>query len=101
MRHLAKVTVGQYEDEFADEDPNILAEFYGVDGPMKRRRRGQTGAGHSPDTDDEDEPMEDESDSDTPEDNTESEDEVDISGAWALDKGGDNEGSLDEGIVAL
>ncbi|KAH9841336.1 uncharacterized protein C8Q71DRAFT_701022, partial [Rhodofomes roseus] len=62
IRHLAKVTVGMYEDEYADTDPDILSEHFGVQGPPTLRRRGQTGAGHSEDTDDEDAPMEDDSD---------------------------------------
>ncbi|KAH9911007.1 uncharacterized protein B0H18DRAFT_830865, partial [Fomitopsis serialis] len=62
MRHLARVTVGTYEDKYKNDDVNDLTEYYGVDGTPKRRRLGQTGAGHSADTDDEDEPMEDQSD---------------------------------------
>ncbi|KAH9921289.1 uncharacterized protein B0H18DRAFT_956665 [Fomitopsis serialis] len=86
MRHLARVTVGTYEDKYQNDDVNDLTEYYGVVGTPKRRRLGQTGAGHSADTDDEDEPMEDHSDGeaeDVPDGGDGDEgDEVDASGAW-------------------
>ncbi|TFY60474.1 hypothetical protein EVJ58_g5126 [Rhodofomes roseus] len=83
IRHLAKVTVGMYEDEYADIDPDILTEYLGVEGAPRGRRRGQTGAGHSNDTDDEDEPLEGDLDSDA----EASDEEVDVGGAWADESG--------------
>ncbi|TFY69093.1 hypothetical protein EVJ58_g594, partial [Rhodofomes roseus] len=93
MRHLARVTVGSYEDNYAGVDPALLAEYYGVSGAPKRRRQGQTGAGHSEDTDDEDEPFEDESDGEA--ELEDEDDEVNVSGAWDSGTGSDEDSSSD------
>ncbi|KAH9833236.1 uncharacterized protein C8Q71DRAFT_725881 [Rhodofomes roseus] len=80
IRHLARVTVGIYDDDYATVHPDLLSEHYGVAGAPKLRRRSQTGAGHSEDTDDEDEPMEDESDGEAEQE--EPREEVDVGKAW-------------------
>ncbi|KAF8201941.1 hypothetical protein K438DRAFT_1799663 [Mycena galopus ATCC 62051] len=52
MRLLGQTTEGVYKDPMDGIHPDAINRYYGVDGALRRRHRGQTGAGHASDEDD-------------------------------------------------
>jgi hypothetical protein len=52
MRLLGQTKFGVYHDDCEGIHPDIIEEYYGVDGPPLVRQRHQSGAGHPADEDD-------------------------------------------------
>ena len=51
MRLISQATLGEYQDDCEGLHPLTIDRYYGVYGPERTVRIGQTGAGHSPDED--------------------------------------------------
>ncbi|KAH9886213.1 hypothetical protein C8Q73DRAFT_748968 [Cubamyces lactineus] len=54
MRFLAHLERGVVADDLNDVHPDLISRYYGVEGPERQHRLGQTGAGHYSDPEDDD-----------------------------------------------
>ncbi|KAL1948877.1 hypothetical protein VTO73DRAFT_10683 [Trametes versicolor] len=76
--------------DFNDVHPEVLARYYGVNGPERRRRQGQTGAGHYD--------LDDDNTSDSSESSNDSESDSDSNSESKSDTSGSNSDSDSDGL---